>query len=267
MIALTQLQKLIRDHSNEGITQTALPNVTLSRTSVTTDPIQTIYEPSLCVVVQGAKFAMLGTSSFIYNTAQYLVVSVNLPLAGAVATASEDRPYLGLKMNLDLHVLRSLILELPELAEMARPTAGLTVGKLTPELSDALVRLIKLLSRPADIPVLGPMIEREIIYRLITGKDAHLLRQLAATDSRLSQIHRAIGWISRHYSEAFRIEALAEIAGMSVSSFHQHFKAVTSMSPLQYQKHIRLHEARRLVLSKQMDAAKAWPAPLGGSTG
>lgn len=258
MTALIQLQRLVREHSREGSTKTKLLNVTLFRSSVTTDPIQTVYEPSLCMVVQGAKLATLGRSSFNYGCAQFLVVPVNLPLAGAVSAASEDEPYLGFKMNLDLDVLRSLILELPEApSNIAREATGLMVGQLTPPLSDALVRLLQLLSSPADMPILAPMIEREILYRLMTGEHANLLRQLAAADSRLSQINRAIDWIRQHYSETFRIEALAETAGMSVSSFHQHFKAVTSMSPLQYQKHIRLHEARRLVLSKQMDAAIA----------
>lgn len=258
MTALTQLQRLVRDNSNEGSTQTELPNVTLFRSSVTTDPIQTVYEPSLCMVVQGAKLAMLGTSSFTYGCEQFLVVPVNLPLAGAVSMASDDEPYLGFKMNFDLDVLRSLILELPKPpSNMAKETTGLMVGQLTPPLADALVRLLQLLSDPADIPILAPMIEREILYRLMGGEHANLLRQLAAADSRLSQINRAIDQIRQHYSETFRIEALAETAGMSVSSFHQHFKAVTSMSPLQYQKYIRLHEARRLVLSKQMDAAVA----------
>lgn len=257
MTVLAHLQRLVHSHSEDGLTQTALPNLTLFRSAATTEPIQTIYEPSLCLVVQGARLAMLGKTSFIYNTAQYLLVSVNLPLVGAIIEANEKKPYLGLKLNLDLHVLRSLILELPQQPTTAPPSAGLTSGALTPQLSDALVRMMQLLSHPADIPVLGPLIEREIIYRLITGNNADLLHQVAAADSRLSQIHRAIDWIRHHYNEAFRIETLAETAGMSVSSFHQHFKAVTSMSPLQYQKHIRLHEARKLVLSNQMDATVA----------
>ena len=257
MESLPILQQLIRQYACDGNTQTAIANMSLYCSRVTTGPMQAMYEPSLCVVVQGEKLATLGSSTFAYNSAHYLVVALDLPLTCSITAASEADPYFGLRVKLDVDVLRALILDMPPGLRQSCSISGLSLGTVTPDLLDPLVRLMRLLSQPEDIPVMAPLIEREILYRLMRGPDAEILHQLALADSRFSRVNKAIEWIKRNYREAFSVEAVAASANMSTSSFHHHFKAVTSMSPLQYQKHIRLHEARRLILSEWMEAARA----------
>ncbi|MDB5687754.1 MAG: AraC family transcriptional regulator, partial [Rhizorhabdus sp.] len=216
------------------------------------------FEPAVCVVVQGRKREMLCATNRIYDAAQYLVVSVDLPIVGNVIEASAETPYLAFRLSLDPSMLAAMLLDMPaERGDDTRPSAGLALSPLTSELIDPVIRLLRLLDRPADIAMLAPLAEREILYRLLQGPQRDMLRQIALADSRLSQINRAIGWIKRHYADPFRIETVAEAARMSPSSFHHHFKAVTSMSPLQYQKQIRLQEARQLILAQHKDAASA----------
>ncbi|QTH24989.1 AraC family transcriptional regulator (plasmid) [Rhizorhabdus wittichii] len=257
MDSLATLQQIVRQHGGEGNTQTALPNVSVYQSQVSTEFMHAMYEPSICFVLQGAKVAMLGTASFAYDCAHYLVVAVDLPLAGSITVASPQEPYLGLRLKLDLEALRTLVLDLPPDGGRSDPTDSLMLGTVTPDLLDPLARLLGLLARPRDIPIMAPLIEREILYRLVQGPEARMLRQLVLADSRISQVNRAIEWIKRHYNEAFSVSTVAAAANMSPSAFHQHFKAATSLSPLQYQKQIRLHEARRLILSERMEAGKA----------
>jgi AraC-like DNA-binding protein len=254
--SLAELQSLIGRFSEGGNTPTTIPRVSLSRVTAPTTPIRTVYEPALCVVVQGRKQAMLGNQRYIYDGAQYLIVSVDLPILGGVIEASADKPFLGFRLTLDPAMLSAMLLEMPALAA-GPPAAGLTLSPLTTELIDPILRMVRLVARPDDIAMLAPLAEREILYRLLQGPQSGMLRQIAMADSRLSQINRAIGWIKRHYKAPFRIESVAEAARMSPSSLHHHFRAVTSMSPLQYQKQIRLQEARRLILASHADAATA----------
>ena len=216
-----------------------------------------VYQPMLYIVAQGAKRTLLGDSIVEYAAGQYLVVSVDLPITGSVIQASPDAPYLALSLQLDPAVLADMLLTLPNTAKGAQDALlpGLAVSPVTPDLLDAAVRLLRLLDRPADIPMLAPLAEREILYRLLTGAQAAMLRQIALAHSRMAQVGRAIGWIRSHFAEPLRIDAVAQRANMSASTFHRHFKAVTAMSPLQYQKQIRLQEARRLLLAGQADAA------------
>jgi AraC-like DNA-binding protein len=256
--SLSELQALIGRYCDSGAVETPIPRLALHRATAPTGPMSTLYEPALCVVVQGRKQAMLGATSYIYDAAKYLVVSVDLPIVGGVIEASEEKPYLGFRLSLDPAMLAAMLLEMPaDSSDAQRPGTGLALSPLTPDLIDPVLRLVRLLDRPGDIPMLAPLAEREILYRLLQGPQRAMLRQIALADSRLSQINRAIGWIRRHYADPFRIETVAEAARMSPSSFHHHFKAVTSMSPLQYQKQIRLQEARRLILAQHKDAAAA----------
>ena len=214
-----------------------------------------MHDPAFCLIAQGRKQVMLGEQTLIYDPARYLVVSVDLPVVGHIVEASPERPYLGIKLNLDMAALGELVADLDEPPPGNPP--GLAVYDADPALIDAVCRLLRLLDRPDDAAVLAPLIEREILYRLLKSDHGAMLRHIAAARGRLTQVSRAIGWIKRNYAQPFRIDSVADAAGMSPSSLHEHFKAVTSMSPLQYQKQLRLQEARRLMLAEAVDAATA----------
>ncbi|WP_336740346.1 AraC family transcriptional regulator [Aureimonas altamirensis] len=213
-------------------------------------------EASLCLIAQGAKRVSLGEHSVVYDASRYLLVSVDLPLVGHVLEASPERPYLCCKIDFDLAVLADLLVD-------ERGTAPrhdlpvLAVYPGDPDLIDAACRLVGLLDRPKDIAVLAPLIEREILYRLLTGPHGALLRQMASADSHLRQVNRAIATIRKGFQTQLRIDEIAASAGMSPSSLHQHFKAITGMTPLEYQKQLRLQEARRLMLAGGVSAGSA----------
>jgi AraC-like DNA-binding protein len=181
-----------------------------------------------------------------------------VPIVGQIIEASPAAPYLCLRLDLEPAAIGALMLE-AKVAGLANDTPGpaLSLSSITPELLDAAIRLVRLLGAPRDIPVIAPLAEREILYRLLRGEQAAQLRQIAFAESKLQQVNRAIGWIKRHYRAPFSIDTVAAEARMSPSTFHAHFKSVTSMSPLQYQKILRLHEARRLMLFQDMDASDA----------
>lgn len=249
---------IARYAASDGIHATPIPRLSLIRVSNPTEPIHALHEPALCIVVQGRKQVILGDRIYRYGPEQYLVVSVDLPIVGQVVEATPDRPYLCFRLDLDPGVLAALILEAGQGSGAGeKPAAGLCLDPVTPELLAAAGRLVALLATPHDIAILAPLAEREILYRLLTGSQAQRLREIAHAESKLQQVNRAIGWIKRNYHKPFRIENVAREARMSASALHQHFKAVTAMSPLQYQKQLRLQEARRLILGQAMDAATA----------
>ncbi|SNS69978.1 AraC-type DNA-binding protein [Sphingomonas laterariae] len=260
MEALDRLASLIERYAIvDGTHETAIPRLMLVRSSRPTEPAHAIAEPALCLVAQGRKVAMLGDGIYRYDRARYLLVSADLPLIGHVTEASAERPYLCVRLGLDRTLLSSLVVEMAAGARPA-PTGtppGLMLTPVAAELADAVARLVALLDRPSDIPILAPLIEREVLYRLLTGDQHEQARHIAMSDGRLAQVNRAIDWIRRNFAEGFRIETVAAEAGMSASSLHEHFRAVTAMSPLQYQKRIRLQEARRLILAEGRDAAQA----------
>ncbi len=259
LAALAALADLVERHvPGDGIHASAIPGVGLIRTSSPTMPMPVVYEPTLCLVAQGRKRAVLGTTSYVYDAAQYLVASVDLPVMGSVIEASAERPYLCLVLDLDMARLSELALRHPATEEgTGAPPRGIALSQTTPELLDAVVRLAALLDAPQDIAELAPLVQHEIFYRLLTGPGNHLVRHLAQADSRLNQIARAIAWIRGRYTQAWTIDELADVAGMSKSSFHAHFKAVTSMSPLEFRTQLRLQEARRMMVAEAMDAASA----------
>lgn len=244
--------------ASDGIHTTAIPRLVLIRSGQPTEPLHALHEPALCIVVQGRKQVMLGDRVYHYDRSQYLVVSVDLPVIGQVVEATDAEPYLCIRLDLDPVMLGAIMLEAGVADDDAGGAgSGLTLSPVAPELLDAALRLVRLLETPRDIAMLAPLAEREILYRLMTGEQAARLRQIATSESRLQQVNRAIGWIKRNYDKAFSVETLAHEARMSPSALHQHFKAVTAMSPLQYQKQLRLQEARRLILGAALDAASA----------
>jgi AraC-like DNA-binding protein len=218
----------------------------------------TVYQPCLAIVVQGRKRAILNDEVYHYDALNYLVVGVTLPGLGQVLEASPEHPYLSLRLNLDLEEIARLVLQLGDRGPS--PTTadrGLFVARLDEPLLDAVLRLVKLLDTPEDIDVLAPVVQREIYYRMLRGELGSRLVDLAQTEGGNHRIVRAIEWLKQHYAAPLRIEALAEAVHMSPSALHHRFKAVTAMSPLQYQKHLRLHAARRLMFADGIECAAA----------
>ena len=253
------LAQLIEQYADgDGVHETAIPRLFLFRASHPSEPIHVVYEPAMCIVAQGRKEARLGASVYVYDAARYLIVSVDIPIVAEILEASHEKPYLGLRLNLDPAAIGTLMLESDiERAGREQPGPALAVSAVSDELLDATIRLVRLLGSPRDIPVLAPLAEREILYRLLRGDQSSRTSQIAFAESKLQQVNRAIGWIRRNFREPFSIDAVAAEARMSSSGLHHHFKAVTAMSPLQYQKQLRLQEARRLILSRSIDAASA----------
>ena len=242
----------------DGTHQSVLPSLALMRSSVPTVCMPTIFQPCLAIVVQGRKSALLNDEVFHYDPLNYLVVSVTLSGMGQVLEATPEHPYLSLRLNLDLEEIARLVLELGDRgASPAAADRGLFVARLDEPLLDAVLRMVKLLDTPEDIGVLAPVVQREIYYRLLRGELGSRLVDLAQCEGGNHRVVRAIEWLKQHYAVTLRIEELAEAVHMSPSALHHRFKAVTAMSPLQYQKHLRLHEARRLMFADGIESATA----------
>ncbi len=248
MDRIPALAEIIARHvDGTGIYPTALPHVALIRADAPSTPTPAVYEASLCLIAQGSKRVSIGDQSVVYDAAHYLLVSVDLPLVGHVIDASPDRPYLCCKIDLDAAMLADLMVtEGGAVPRTDLPVLGVYPGD--PDLIDAACRLVGLLDRPETIAALAPLIEREILYRLLTGPHGPMLRHVATAGSHLNQISRAIATIRRRFDAPLRIDEVAAEAGMSASSLHAHFKAITRLTPLEYQKQLRLQEARRLML-------------------
>lgn len=250
MDRLHELSGIIRRHAGATAMTAGGPDAMLITAETVTPAQQIVYEPMLCVILAGAKRTTLGSRTFDYHAGDCLVVSADLPVSGQVLTA----PYAAVGIALDPAVITELMQEAGDVADNAAAPA-LAVGRMDDGLLDAVGRLIALLDSPGDIPVLAPMIRREIVWRLLAGEHGGMVRQIGAKDGRLGRVQRVIRQLREHYAEPVRIEDLAELAGMSETSLHRHFKAVTSMSPLQYQKQVRLQEARNRLLSDGGDIA------------
>jgi AraC-like DNA-binding protein len=228
------------------------------RFSAPTGPLYGVSQPSLCVIAQGAKEVLLGEDLFRYDPAHYLLASVGLPVSGRVVEASADRPYLALRLILDPAVVASVMVE----AGFPSPRGeagvrGIDVSPLDASLLDTTVRLVRLLDSPEDYRILAPLVTREIVYRLLKGEQADRLRQMTSLGGQTHRIARAVERLRQELDKPLRIESIAKELAMSVSAFHHHFKAVTALSPLQFQKQLRLQEARRLLLAEDLDAAGA----------
>jgi AraC-like DNA-binding protein len=237
------------------------PGVFYYRVSCCGEPIHGVIEPSLCVIAQGSKELLLGEERFRYDAANYLISTIGLPAVGRIAEASPERPYLSLRLALDPSVVTSVMME----SEAVQPRGvnggagvkAVNVSALDADLLDATLRLVRLTDRPTEYRALAPLVIREIVYRLLTGAQGGRLRHMAPCGGHAHRVARAVKKLSDHFDKPLRIESIARELGMSVSGFHAHFKAVTAMSPLQFQKNLRLQEARRLMLSEDLDAAEA----------
>lgn len=237
---------------------TAIPGLSLHRHTAGTQPANALYDPSICVVAQGAKRVMFGNGDYIYDSKSYLLTSVNIPTLYQVVEASAAKPFLGLVLRLNLKEVSQLIVDtnFPALhAQQSEP--GMVLGKISLPLLTAVQRLVQLLDEPQDIPILAPIYQKEILYRLLMGDQGERLRRIASVGSQSNQIARAIDWLKENFTQQLKIDDLARRVNMSTSTFHHHFRAMTAKSPLQYQKWLRLNEARRLMLAEQLDAASA----------
>jgi AraC-like DNA-binding protein len=258
-VALEALGKCIARWTDKGDQPvTAIPGLSLYRREEPSEPKSILYEPRICVIAQGAKRVLLGNDTYDYDEHHYLITSVDLPTVVQIIKASRDKPYLGVILRLDRREIAQLIVDgklPPQRAQQS--IRGMATGEVTLPLLSAFQRLIGLLAEPKDIPVLAPIIQREILYRLLVGEQGARLHQIAIVGTQSQQIARAIDLLKDNFTQALRVDELASYANMSPSTFHHHFRTVTAMSPLQYQKWLRLNEARRLMLTDNADAATA----------
>src|SRR5574341_2043115 len=237
---------------------TTIPGLILFRQDEPSKPTSLMYEPRVCVITQGAKRVMLGDDTYVYDAHHFLLTSTDLPTFVQIIEASREKPCLGLVLDIDQREISQLMVDsnLPP-PRPQQSSRGMATGEVTLPLLTAFQRLIDLLDEPKDIPILGPIIQREISYRLLVGDQGARLRQMASAGSQSHQIARAIDWLKGNFSRQLRIDDLATQVNMSTSTFHHHFRALTAMSPLQYQKWLRLNEARRLMLTERLDATNA----------
>jgi AraC-like DNA-binding protein len=238
--------------------ETVITGLTLYRRNEPSEPISIMYEPRICVVAQGAKRVLLGDETYVYDAHHFLITSVNLPTFAQIIKASPEKPCLGLILKLDQRVMSQLMVDsnLPP-PRPQQSSRGMATGEVTLPMLSTFQRLIDLLAEPKDIPILAPIIQREIFYRMLIGDQGVRLRQMASVGSQSQQIARAIDWLKGNFTQPLRINELASQVNMSTSTFHHHFREVTAMSPLQYQKWLRLSEARRLMLAEKQDATTA----------
>lgn len=252
-----ELISLVNRHAYaEGTIKTAIPGVWLFRASVMEAPVPSVYNPCLCIIAQGDKDVGLDKEKYHYGPLQYLTVSVDLPLMNKITKASKERPYLLIKIDIDIKQLSDLLIE----TQVSNPVSfktkrGIFVGNVDEEMGDAVLRLVRLLNKPEQIPILGHQTLKEIYYRILLSKNGEMFSQIALKTSPIHNIAKAIVHLKNNFRESVLVKDLADIAGMSVSAFHSHFKSVTSMSPLQYQKMLRLIEARSLITNNHTDIA------------
>lgn len=252
-----ELATLIKRFSGkDGDHATAISSLHLICDSNIAAPIAHIQKPSLCIVAQGEKVVMLGQESYRYGVSDYLAVSVGVPITGKVTKASREFPYLAIRLVLDPNLIFNIMKDADLLPNrIKRSSRSLFLGKMPFDLLDAVVRLVQLLDSPKDIPMLAPLIIREILYRILCDEQGDALKLIAVVDSNFNRIAEVTEFIKKNYDKNLRIDDMAVIANMSPASLHRHFKDITAMSPLQYQKQIRLQEARRLLLSEGFEAA------------
>jgi AraC-like DNA-binding protein len=253
---LDEIRRLVDAHAGPAL-ETPIDGLLVSRVATASAPDHSLTEPLLVVMAQGGKRHLLGDQVHEHRAGQYLLVTADLPLTGHFIDVSPQAPSLAMGLVLRPAAIAPLLLESPaqRWSRTAIALPAMAIGEPSPELLDAVVRMLRLLDHPVDAPVLAPLIEREIVWRLLTGPHGAMIRQIGLADSSLSHVSRAIRWIRDNYAEPMRIDDIARLAGMSTSAFHRHFRAVTAMSPLQFQKRIRLQEARTLLVARPDDVA------------
>jgi AraC-like DNA-binding protein len=254
-----ELARKIAAHTHkEGPVATDLPGLSLSRRSATTECYSAAYEPELVVFAQGEKRITVGGTTHLCDGSTFLLTSVDLPVMGQLTKASRNEPFLALVLKLEMPVVREILSQDEFLVpEVASCTRGMAVGKTPVELLSACCRLLDLLDAPQDIPFLGSLMQREILYRLLRSPLGRHLRAIATLGEQSNRTAKAVAWLKANYEKPLRVEQLASVAQMGVSTFHHHFRSLTAMSPLQYQKRLRLHVARVRMITEGKDAASA----------
>ena len=237
--------------------ETGIPGLTLYRVTEPSVPFSSIYAPSLSLIIRGSKRVVVGAATLDYGESNFLLTAIDLPTTVQILEASEAEPYYAALLRLDLERVRGIIVQHEVRAAAPPGEMGMAVGMASAELFDALARLIALMDTPQDIPFLAAHIQDEILYRLLSGEQGAYLRRIALSGTQSNRVAKAIAWLKQNYMAPLRVEHLAGIARMGTSTLHHHFRAMTAMSPLQYQKHLRLHHARDLMLSEAADAAGA----------
>src|SRR5579863_1922296 len=237
---------------------TEVPGLTLYQTTVPTAPNPCAYEPSLLVIPQGRKRVDLGKQSYVFGESTFLLTSIELPIVSRVSAASVERPYLAFFLKLDMGIVRD-VLHTDEVRIPAPPvgTRGMVLGEVTVELLTPCLRMVQLLGAPQDVPFFGKLLQREIIYRLLQGPQGHRLRSVATMADQSYLTAKAVAWLRKNFEKTLNVDELASMAGMSRSTLHHHFRGLTAMSPLQFQKQLRLHTARQKMLTEELDAASA----------
>lgn len=244
--------------SGDGMHPTAIDPLHLIRCEKPGETIYGVHKPAMCIIVQGGKEVRLAEELYCYDPLHYLVVSVTLPVAGCVIRASRDEPYICIRLDIDPSLIASLVGEAEPPVTCAEPVGrGLYLDRIDAPLLDATLRLVRLLGEPKDIPVLAPLALREIFYRVLRGPQGRHLQDVALQGSQSHRVNRAIEWLNQNYVEPLRIDDLARRVNLSASSLHHRFKALTAMSPLQYQKQLRLQEARRLLMTEGLEVSAA----------
>ncbi|WP_144142675.1 AraC family transcriptional regulator [Paraburkholderia sp. BCC1884] len=252
------IEQIARWTSQSDDQPTGIPGLTLYRRTAPGQPASGMYPPSIAVIARGRKRVALGDEMFEYDGGHYLVTAVDLPTVSQVMEATEDRPYLSLMLTLEPKAISQLMVDHDfSYARKGGPGRGMAISELTLPLLTGLTRLVALLDEPEHISALAPMLKQELLYRLLAGEQGEHLRQMRYVGSQSHQMGKAIAWLKDNYQQPFRVEHLAARASMGLSTFHHHFRELTAMSPLQYQKQLRLHEARRLLLTDCIDAASA----------
>lgn len=250
---LTELRALASKAENRR-TETGIPRVAMVQGGIPEHHLAAVYDPMINLILTGSKTMTVGDRTFHYDPATYFVMSVDLPAVGSVHPSAGGEPYLAVSLTLDPTIVAGLIRDLPVKVCSELFGSGFSVAPVNEDLLDAWIRMLRLMQRPDEIAVLSPVYEREILFRVLQGPLGWMLRDIASPDTALSRISVAINWIRQNFAQTIRVEALAEMAALSVSAFHRHFKAVTALSPLQYQKRVRLLHARSLLIAGQGNA-------------
>ena len=252
------VKNLVRWTAGTDQKMTSIPGLSLFRREEVSGPASGRYDPGVCLLVQGTKRVFLGKETYQYDAEHYLITAVHLPTIVQVVSASREKPCLGLRLDLDRLEISRMMSDTDLPAPRLRPSgSGMAIGRVTSPLLNAFRRLVDLLDEPADIPILSPVIRREIVYRLLVGEQGERLRQIASEGSPTCRIAKVIDWLKENYKKSVQIDVLAHEVQMGRSTFHHHFRSMTGISPLQFQKRLRLQEARRLMFVERLDAATA----------
>jgi AraC-like DNA-binding protein len=250
---LNELRALVAKAENRR-TETGIPRVAMVQGEIPEHQLAAVYDPMVNLILTGSKTMTVGDRTFHYDPATYFVMSVDLPAVGSVHPSSAGEPYLAVSLTLDPTIVAGLIRDLPAKVSSELFGSGFSVAPVNEDVLDAWIRMLRLMERPDEIAALSPAYEREILFRVLQGPLGWMLRDIASPDTALSRISIAINWIRENFAQTIRVEALAEMAALSVSAFHRHFKAVTALSPLQYQKRVRLLHARSQLIAGQGSA-------------